>query len=249
MPRQEGPRPGRSGRAAAMPSRRSVRWQASRQRGRWCRRVRTWWPNCSAPRPGDAAAAGSAASRNAQGAERAGSRTTDLSRTDSSRPADGGQAGSASGHASVVASGRSAAAASDFARAYGTRDWPPPPVEPARGRPGDKRPVRQQRERMEEEKILRPQRRHVEAGTAADQPRDHHLRRHHGQGAFRKARRQGQPGDEEAGGPRNFRHHQPDAGCQAGRRTGARFRRVHQPSATKKKPCRKFEEAEDRRTA
>ena len=40
----------------------------------------------------------------------------------------------------------------------------PPPVEPARGRPGDKRPVRQQRERIEEEKILRPQRRHVEAG-------------------------------------------------------------------------------------
>ncbi len=37
-------------------------------------------------------------------------------------------------------------------------------VEPARGRPGDRRPVRQQRERTEEEKILRPQRRHVEAG-------------------------------------------------------------------------------------
>jgi translation initiation factor IF-2 len=41
----------------------------------------------------------------------------------------------------------------------------PPPVEPARGRPGDKRPSRPQpRERQEEEKILRPQRRHVEAG-------------------------------------------------------------------------------------
>src|SRR5579871_1571468 len=41
----------------------------------------------------------------------------------------------------------------------------PPPVEPARGRPGDKRPTRpQQRERMEEEKILRPTRRHVETG-------------------------------------------------------------------------------------
>jgi translation initiation factor IF-2 len=40
----------------------------------------------------------------------------------------------------------------------------PPPVEPARGRPGDKRPVRPQRERIEEEKILRPTRRHVEAG-------------------------------------------------------------------------------------
>jgi len=42
----------------------------------------------------------------------------------------------------------------------------PPPVEPARGRPGDKRPARQQpRERMEEEKILRPaQRRQVESG-------------------------------------------------------------------------------------
>ena len=41
----------------------------------------------------------------------------------------------------------------------------PPPVEPARGRPGDKRPSRPQpRERQEEEKILRPQRRQVEAG-------------------------------------------------------------------------------------
>jgi len=41
----------------------------------------------------------------------------------------------------------------------------PPPVEAPRGRPGDKRPTRpQQRERMEEEKILRPQRRHVETG-------------------------------------------------------------------------------------
>ena len=41
----------------------------------------------------------------------------------------------------------------------------PPPVEPARGRPGDKRPSRPQpRERNEEEKILRPQRRQVEAG-------------------------------------------------------------------------------------
>ena len=37
-------------------------------------------------------------------------------------------------------------------------------MEPSRGRPGDKRPARQQRERIEEEKILRPQRRHVEAG-------------------------------------------------------------------------------------
>jgi translation initiation factor IF-2 len=41
---------------------------------------------------------------------------------------------------------------------------PPPPAEPSRGRPGDRRPVRQQRERTEEEKILRPTRRHVEAG-------------------------------------------------------------------------------------
>jgi translation initiation factor IF-2 len=41
----------------------------------------------------------------------------------------------------------------------------PPPVEPARGRPGDKRPSRPQpRERNEEEKILRPQRRQVETG-------------------------------------------------------------------------------------
>jgi translation initiation factor IF-2 len=41
----------------------------------------------------------------------------------------------------------------------------PPPVEPARGRPGDKRPSRPQpRERQEEEKILRPTRRHIESG-------------------------------------------------------------------------------------
>jgi translation initiation factor IF-2 len=41
----------------------------------------------------------------------------------------------------------------------------PPPAEPGRGRPGDKRPSRPQpRERQEEEKILRPTRRHVEAG-------------------------------------------------------------------------------------
>jgi translation initiation factor IF-2 len=41
----------------------------------------------------------------------------------------------------------------------------PPPVEPARGRPGDKRGGRPQpRERVEQEKILRPTRRHVEAG-------------------------------------------------------------------------------------
>jgi len=45
---------------------------------------------------------------------------------------------------------------------------PPPGAEgglPSRGRPGDKRPVRPgPRERVEEEKVLRPQRRHVEAG-------------------------------------------------------------------------------------
>jgi translation initiation factor IF-2 len=41
----------------------------------------------------------------------------------------------------------------------------PPPVEQPRGRPGDKRPVRQQRERVEEERTLRPTtRRHSEAG-------------------------------------------------------------------------------------
>jgi translation initiation factor IF-2 len=39
----------------------------------------------------------------------------------------------------------------------------PPPVEQPRGR-GDKRPARQQRERIEEEKILRPTRRQVESG-------------------------------------------------------------------------------------
>ncbi|HWB83761.1 MAG TPA: translation initiation factor IF-2 [Bryobacteraceae bacterium] len=40
----------------------------------------------------------------------------------------------------------------------------PPPIEQPRGRPGDKRPVRQQRERIEVEKALRPTRRPVEAG-------------------------------------------------------------------------------------
>ena len=41
----------------------------------------------------------------------------------------------------------------------------PPPVEPARGRPGDKRPSRPQpRERHEEEKMLQPTRRQVQAG-------------------------------------------------------------------------------------
>jgi len=40
----------------------------------------------------------------------------------------------------------------------------PPPVEQPRGRPGQRPSGRQQRERTEEEKILRPQRRHVEAG-------------------------------------------------------------------------------------
>src|ERR1019366_2692292 len=40
-----------------------------------------------------------------------------------------------------------------------------PPVEQPRGRPGDKRgAARAPRERIEEEKILRPTRRHVEAG-------------------------------------------------------------------------------------
>jgi len=44
----------------------------------------------------------------------------------------------------------------------------PPPVETQRGRPGDKRPARPQpRERVEEEKILRPTRRHVESGPPA----------------------------------------------------------------------------------
>jgi translation initiation factor IF-2 len=42
---------------------------------------------------------------------------------------------------------------------------PPGPETPSRGRPGDKRPVRQQpRERAEVEKMLRPQRRQAEAG-------------------------------------------------------------------------------------
>jgi len=41
----------------------------------------------------------------------------------------------------------------------------PPPVEAPRGRPGDKRTGRPQRERVEEEKVLRPaSRRHVDAG-------------------------------------------------------------------------------------
>ncbi len=64
--------------------------------------------------------------------------------------------------------------------------------------------------------------------TAAHRSRNHHRRRHHGEGAFRKARHQGQPGGQAAGGEENSRDHQPDARRQAGRRAGARFRRVHQ---------------------
>ena len=41
---------------------------------------------------------------------------------------------------------------------------PPPPVEAPRGRPGEKPRARQPRERTEEERTLRPQRRHVDAG-------------------------------------------------------------------------------------
>jgi len=41
---------------------------------------------------------------------------------------------------------------------------PPPPVEAPRGRPGEKPRARQPRERAEEERILRPQRRSVDAG-------------------------------------------------------------------------------------
>jgi translation initiation factor IF-2 len=41
---------------------------------------------------------------------------------------------------------------------------PPPPVEAPRGRPGEKPRGRQPRERAEEERTLRPQRRHVDAG-------------------------------------------------------------------------------------
>jgi translation initiation factor IF-2 len=41
---------------------------------------------------------------------------------------------------------------------------PPPPVDAPRGRPGQRPSRPQQRERMEEEKILRPQRRHVDQG-------------------------------------------------------------------------------------
>ena len=57
--------------------------------------------------------------------------------------------------------------------------------------------------------------------------RDHHRRRHHRQGTLREARHQGQPGDQEAGGEEDLRHHQPDAGREAGRGRGARFRRHH----------------------
>ena len=92
-------------------------------------------------------------------------RTTDLSRTHSSRPAHGGEARRASRHA-PGASRRAASAASHFARTYGARDGRAAPDGSAawrtsraapRGRP-------QQRERVEEEKVLRPQRRHVESG-------------------------------------------------------------------------------------
>jgi hypothetical protein len=60
-------------------------------------------------------------------------------------------------------------------------------------------------------------------GSAAHQPRYHHLRRHHRQGAFRKARRQGQLRHQEAGGPRHLRHHQPDPRCQTRHRISREF--------------------------
>ena len=104
---------------------------------------------------------------------------------------------------------------------------PPPPVDQPRGRTPQRPSRPQPRERNEEEKILRPQRRHVDAGPAADQSRDHDFRRHHREGAFREARRQGRTGHEEADGPRNFRGHQPDPRRQAGHRGRPRFRRLH----------------------
>ena len=106
-----------------------------------------------------------AAARNSEAGSRySGPRTADLSRTHSSRPA--------AGSANRTAPGRSRPRPSagprpqhPTSRGRMEPGLAPPPVEPARGRPGDKRPSRPQpRERVEEERILRPQRRHVEAG-------------------------------------------------------------------------------------
>ena len=108
---------------------------------------------------------GRAASRNSQApGQHAGSRPAHLSRPHSPRPAHGGQAGSPPRSAHRPRR-RTAPAASHFARPHRTGPGAAP-VEQPRGRPGDKRPapLAQPRERVEEEKILRPTRRQVEAG-------------------------------------------------------------------------------------
>ena len=142
----------------------------------------------------------------------AGSRPADLSRTDPSRPADGGQARRASRRPGAGASRRTASAASDLASA----GWSPglraasrrTAARPSR-RSAPSRPATARAHGRREDPAAAAPARGIRA--AADQPRDHDLRRHHGEGAFREARREGRPGDEEADGPRHLRGHQPDA--------------------------------------
>ena len=98
-----------------------------------------------------------------------------------------------------AASRRPAAAASHLARRAWSPGLAPPPGRNRRAAvPATSARVRQPRERIEEEKILRPHAPARGSRSAAHQPRDHHLRRHHRQGAFRKAGREGQPGHQEA---------------------------------------------------
>ena len=168
-----------------------------------------------------------AAPRDSEGAQRAGAGTTDLSRSDPPRAAVGRRDRASVPVAASAARQRTAAAASHFARphgagagaaAHGTAARPSgrqAPVAPAAARAGRRR---------EDPAAHAPPGR---SRAAAHQSRDHHFRRHHGQGAFREAGCEGQPGDQEADGPRHLRHHQPDARFQAGHRPGARVRRLH----------------------
>ena len=63
--------------------------------------------------------------------------------------------------------------------------------------------------------------------SSAHQPGNHHFGRHHRQGAFGKAGREGRPAHQEADGPRHLPGHQPDARFQTGHGHGARVRRLH----------------------
>ena len=219
-------------------------WPDSRPRVRWCRRVPTWSPSSRRPRPAMPGQPAASAPGHAHASRRARSRASRFIavRFVPASPMRRPDAG-----ASAPACRRRGPA--DRGRMHPTSPRPasnrPPP--PDRSTPPS---PRRSRGRAVAQRDARSRRgsavcapasaADAESEPAADQPRNHHLRRHHGQGAVREARRQGQPGDQEAGRPQDLRHHQPDARRQAGRGAGARFRRLHATSsATKRKPCRR----------